>query len=299
MKSTLKKTGALGLAFAAAEMVGLRHFEITEYRCRKKKVKEPFRAAVVADLHEASFGPKNARLLETLRRQMPDVIFIPGDFISAHKERYYQKNGFPKETLYTLLAMAKLCPVYFSPGNHESSLGAKGGMQGKTYEWFRKGAEKAGVHFLCNEKETLYIGKNVLEITGLEISSSFYTRTPGIRMRKEYLLKTAPHFENPDAIHILLAHHPAFFETYCALSPDLVLSGHNHGGIVRIPGIGSVFSPQFDLFPKYDAGRFDREGCTMIVSRGLGTHTIPIRVNNPPELVLVHMEPPQGSGIER
>ena len=90
-----------------------------------------------------------------------------------------------------------------------------------------------------------------------------------------------------NAYRILLAHHPAYFETYAAWGADLTLAGHLHGGMVRIPGMGGVISPGWTLFPKYDHGIYHIEEKRMIVSAGLASHTIKLRINNPPELVVI------------
>ena len=82
-----------------------------------------------------------------------------------------------------------------------------------------------------------------------------------------------------------------YFDNYAAWGADLTVSGHLHGGIIRIPGIGGVISPQAKLFPKYDAGHFRKDGKDLIVSRGLGTHTVNIRIFNPAELSVIHLSP--------
>ena len=87
--------------------------------------------------------------------------------------------------------------------------------------------------------------------------------------------------------NIVIAHNPDYFDDYVEYNADLVLSGHIHGGIIAIPGIGGVISPQLRLFPKYDSGMFTRGNTTMIVSRGIGWHSIPIRIFNKAEIVSV------------
>ena len=93
---------------------------------------------------------------------------------------------------------------------------------------------------------------------------------------------------------ILLAHNPAYFEAYASWGADLTLSGHVHGGIMRLPWLGGVLSTSLTLFPKYDGGEFCRGERRMIVSRGLGSHTVPIRIFNPAELVVVELVPGDG-----
>ncbi|MBO5503943.1 MAG: metallophosphoesterase [Lachnospiraceae bacterium] len=125
---------------------------------------------------------------------------------------------------------------------------------------------------------------------------------------------------NDGAFHILLSHHPRYFPAYAKWGADLTLSGHLHGGIARLPKIGGVISPDPAFFPKYNggmyelpkragiaqgnhraaiamndkhgaSGRTDGETSTMICSCGMGMHTLPIRVFNPAELTVVHLEP--------
>jgi predicted MPP superfamily phosphohydrolase len=88
----------------------------------------------------------------------------------------------------------------------------------------------------------------------------------------------------------LLAHNPKYFKSYAAWGADLTLSGHIHGGIVQIPFLGGAVSPQVEFFPKYDAGLFHENDKAMILSRGLGTHTINVRINNTAELVSIKLK---------
>ena len=103
-------------------------------------------------------------------------------------------------------------------------------------------------------------------------------------MPGDYLQTVLPE-KTPGMYTVLLAHNPDYFERYREWGADLVLSGHVHGGVMRLPFFGGVIGTNFRLFPKYDGGLFREDGATMIVSRGLGAHTIPLRIWNPAELV--------------
>ena len=118
----------------------------------------------------------------------------------------------------------------------------------------------------------------------------YYKRFRKIKMEDTYL-KDVIGTPKKDVYEILLAHNPEYFEEYAAWGADLVLSGHVHGGIMRLPVLGGVISPKLVLFPKYDGGRFEEKNATMILSRGLGMHTLPIRIFNPAELVVIHLLP--------
>ena len=87
----------------------------------------------------------------------------------------------------------------------------------------------------------------------------------------------------------MLAHNPDYFRSYCTLHPDLIVSGHNHGGMIRIPGLGGVISPRLHPFPKYDYGVYESTDSQtkMVVTAGCGMHSIHIRINNPPEMVVI------------
>lgn len=89
----------------------------------------------------------------------------------------------------------------------------------------------------------------------------------------------------------MIAHNPEYFEAYAGWGADLTVSGHVHGGVMRLPFLGGVISPRLTLFPKYDGGMFERNGRFMVVSRGLGTHTLPIRIFNPGELIMIELNP--------
>lgn len=93
-----------------------------------------------------------------------------------------------------------------------------------------------------------------------------------------------------DCFQILLAHSPLFFDAYRKWGADLTLSGHFHGGTIRIPGLGGVMTPQYQFFLPVCAGTHEREGRYMAVSRGLGTHSINIRLNNRPQLLAIRLK---------
>ena len=86
--------------------------------------------------------------------------------------------------------------------------------------------------------------------------------------------------------NILLSHNPLYYPAYRDWGADLTLSGHIHGGIIRIPGLGGLLSPDLTLFPRYDGGHFTERGKHLIVSRGLGNHFL-VRVMNPPEIGVI------------
>ncbi|MBO6015062.1 MAG: hypothetical protein J6P60_00545, partial [Lachnospiraceae bacterium] len=126
-------------------------------------------------------------------------------------------------------------------------------------------------------------------LSGLEIGRRYYKRFHKKEMKPGYVSKhLGP--RNEEAFTILLAHNPDYMDAYAGYGAELVLSGHVHGGVVRLPLLGGVISPALRLFPKYDGGLFVKDETSMILSRGLGSHTIPIRFLNPGELIVISLK---------
>ncbi|MCC8136809.1 MAG: metallophosphoesterase [Clostridiales bacterium] len=259
-------------------------FKVTRYRIRTAK-EQPgslpaFSAVLLADLHNLSYGEGNRRLLQEIRNANPELVFVAGDMVTSTKEPQM-------EVAVSLMnELTRQYPVYYVNGNHESRLKQYPDKYGEQYEQYLSAIRSFGVHFLENTAEHLVIHRMPVNVWGLELPLEYYRR-----FHKEEL--TVSQMEallgKPDmpGYQILLAHHPIYFDTYAAWGADLTLSGHLHGGMVRLPLLGGVVSPQFTLFPRYDRGLYTQGESKMIVSAGLGSHSIPLRVNNPPELVVI------------
>ncbi len=137
------------------------------------------------------------------------------------------------------------------------------------------------------------MGGNRVQLSALELELDYYEKGRIVPLEPNYLKERLPD-RREDLFRILLAHNPAYAEEYIRWGADVTFCGHNHGGLVRIPGIGSVISPQLTWFPKYDAGRFQVGDRSVIVSRGLGTHTFHVRIFNRAELLAVKFLPENG-----
>ena len=159
---------------------------------------------------------------------------------------------------------------------------------------YEEGLQKLGISRMINE--TRVLDRYAVSITGCEVDRQYYKRFHKVPMKKEYLEGLLPEGRQ-DCFQILLAHNPDYFPVYAAWGADLVLSGHLHGGVIRLPLLGGVISPRLHLFPRYDGGKFTCGNSTMIVSRGLGMHTIPFRFNNPGELVDITIRKRKNNGF--
>jgi predicted MPP superfamily phosphohydrolase len=207
-----------------------------------------------------------------------------------------------------LQGLSSAFKIYYACGNHELRWKYKPDAR-PSFDEFKKSLAGYGITFLENmsvflergndgEMKGCKAGKAAgktgkaagIRLTGLDLPPAYYKKrriTPLDAMTIEELAGAAerPYF------NVLLAHSPEYFEAYARWGADLTLSGHFHGGIIRLPFIGGVISPYLRLFPKYDKGlyhSYNNESC-MVLTAGLGTHTVP-RVNNPPELVLITFE---------
>lgn len=232
------------------------------------------------------YGEENERLLESIRNQHPDLILIGGDMLVRKDGNSYDK------TVHFLAKLPGICPVYCANGNHEQKLKELPDKYEQSYEEYKKALTASGIHMLENASETVKLEEVPVKLSGLEIPLGAYARFG----KKELSLKkiTDRIGEHGDDYQILLAHHPGYMKEYLAYGADLILGGHYHGCVVQLPGIGGVISTNFTLFPKYSGGIYQEGEQTAVVSRGLGTHSVPLRLWNWPELIVLEL-----SGNER
>lgn len=251
-----------------------------------------FRAAVMADLHDCCVGKDNSNIRDTLLAERPECLLLAGDMITeGYSGLYYQ------HAIDLITQLTEHIPVYYGMGNHELRWSNKpDDAVPKTFRWYKDYLTKRGVRFLVNQ--SIHLGRSGLEADlGKEDDSVRLTglSLPGIYYRKKRIEQLTPevvrHCVGPasdKSFELLLAHTPQFFHAYVQWGADLAIAGHFHGGNVRLPLLGGVISPYIRLFPKYDMGQFTDKvtGRQMIVTAGVGSHTIP-RIFNPPEVVIL------------
>lgn len=277
--------GVIVLVYAAWQRCELKKFRVTRYEMESKKIKKELTFAVISDLHSFSYGADNERLVQAVLAERPDLVLVPGDLIVTAVTNKYAV---------ALALIRRLCdagiPVVCSNGNHESRAGLLDFADRAVFLQYCRQLNEAGAVFLNNECRMQKIRGETVRICGLELPLYSYKKG-----RKPYLeegfLTSCLGSASDRHLQILLAHHPAFADRYAAWGADLTVCGHNHGGLVCIPGIGSVVSPQFLPFPEYDAGEFTIDGRKVFISRGLGTHTFHIRVFNRAELLVIKAKP--------
>ncbi|MBO7403250.1 MAG: metallophosphoesterase [Lachnospiraceae bacterium] len=245
---------------------------ITEYRYYAD-IPEKIRIVQLTDLHSCPYGKEGRYLLDAVKEAGPDLIFITGDMFN----KLEPDNS---EVLDIISRLPSIAPVFYSLGNHEMSYKR---LFKEEYKQFLESLKKAGICLLDDETTLIQVKGTKLEIGGFTGDREGYARFVKTKIYKKML---APGTKGP--IRLLLSHNPEFYRSYELSDWDVIFCGHLHGGVVRIPFFRGLVSPSGRLFPKYSKGYFQlKNGKKMVVSAGLGMHTIKIRIFNPPELCLL------------
>ncbi|MBQ3105098.1 MAG: metallophosphoesterase [Lachnospiraceae bacterium] len=270
------------LFFLMVAAVDTNRFKISRYTLESRKIVSPYSFVVLADLHNKQYGAHNWKLLQAIDRLHPEGIFLAGDMLTSIKGRDFTP------ALELIHRLAEKYPIFYGAGNHETRLFLYPEVYGKMGEEYERSLLEKQVRILHNEGCGL--PEYNIHVTGLELTREYYRRMQKVRMASSYLEET---LGKPDkeVFQILLAHNPEYFKEYAKWGADLVLSGHLHGGIMRLPLLGGVISPSLKLFPGYDSGMYHQGDSAMVLSRGLGVHTIPLRIFNPGELILIELLP--------
>ena len=288
-------------------------FVVRNYTVRSPRILSPLKIVFIADLHEKDYGTENEKLVAQIRREKPDVILIGGDLIvSGEVGRVHRKaerarikgledetdNSWMKNSLSLVKQLVQISPVWFVQGNHEIRL--------EYYEelceynaLFREEMKKAGVRFIENGEigpAELCGGRNTgVNIHGLVLPVRYYKKFKKNELPDDELERLIGKADE-SRFTVLLTHTPVYFETYARWGADLCLCGHVHGGLMRLPLIGGVMGTRPNLFPKYSGGQYsysagEGRNSTLILTCGLGTHTLPIRIFNPGEISVVTLMP--------
>ena len=234
---------------------------------------DAYRIVQISDLHDAQIGENNEKLIAMTAETEPDCIVLTGDFVDS--SRFH-----PELSLSVAESLVKIAPVYYVSGNHEAIL------PDEDYQALTDGMRALGVCVLEDESAELTRDGQSIRLIGLT-DIGFH---PGTLEEKKDALRTALSALLPeDEFSVTLAHRPELMDVYTECGAPLVLSGHAHGGQIRLPGIGGLIAPGQGLFPKYTEGKYEENGTTLVVSRGIGNSVLPLRVNDRPQIVVVQL----------
>ena len=296
--------GMIFVCFAAAAIlvlgnyIGNRDFRETYYITSSIKVDRPVRVLQLSDMHGVEYGKNNEALLERIEALSPDLILCTGDIVDSAEEEADYAVSLAEE-------LVKIAPSYYVYGNNEVETIFDFGMNEKDLDKkfgfddtnrdeaallalpdaFEAQLESVGMKVLKNETDTIRVGTTDVDVYGVLNSnpSSFWSYSG--KAFSDYI------YENTDHLKITAVHEPFIFETYEPESwGDLMICGHTHGGLMRVPMVGPLYTHEGGLFPErnncFVYGRYNVAGGTLIVSGGLENTNV-LRVNNEPELVII------------
>ena len=260
-------------------------FKVTHYNITSDKLHDLQRERKVvflSDLHNNRYGKDNEKLLTAVKEQNPHLIVIGGDMLVGKADLSFRvAEKFVSK-------LTEICPVYYANGNHEQRMKVYTDTYGTMFQEYKEKLEKRGVNFIENTCAEINWDGCQIKIHGLEIPVQYYKKfrkqTLPVDVVREQIGKL-----DADCYNILLAHNPTYTKTYLEWGADLILSGHFHGGVVRIPKLGGIITPQWHMFPKYSGEITEKEGKYVVVSKGLGAHTLKIRFLNPAEVIVLHL----------
>ena len=253
--------------------------EVSHYAYKSPEVPQEFvgfRVVQISDLHNATFGKENEKLLVKIQELSPDIVVLTGDLVDTNHTNIEVALAFAEKVVASY-------PTYYVTGNHEDWLEESDKLE------LLEGLERVGV--VCLADEYIEIKREDSKITLIGLNDE---GLGGIKLKvtEETTGETKFLTENEDTsgLQILLAHEPQYIENYTKYHVDLVFSGHAHGGQFRMPFVGGgLVAPGQGLFPKYTEGVHVMNETTMIISSGLGNSIIPVRVFNRPEIVCVEL----------
>ncbi|MGL5327650.1 MAG: metallophosphoesterase [Peptostreptococcaceae bacterium] len=273
-----------GYAFYKYETEAL---EKVEYIIEDEKIPKEFdnfNIVQISDLHNSEFGKNNQKLLEAVDELKPDILVITGDLVDGEKNNY-------QVALNLVDILSKKYKIYHIIGNHEQkSLVKKYKQQYKKY--FEQLYDKNIIN-LDNEVVKIHKGDSYINLYGLVVPLNCYKYLFDKKNKtilEDNFIEDKLGKIDKGTYNILLSHTPFYFEEYSNWGADLILSGHVHGGIIRIPYIGGLLSPNREFFPKYDFGKYEKENSTMLLTKGLGGSKVLLRINCRPEVVKITLK---------
>ena len=226
------------------------------------------RVVILSDLHGATFGENNGKLTAAVTAAQPDAIVVTGDL----EDRF--RGHDPAWVQQTAELLVSVAPVYYVTGNHEWANGDVRSL--------KKTLQETGWTVLDNRSAAIERDGAFILLAGVDDPNGY------VDQKSPETVAAALHAQYGDPFWILLAHRNNFFEKqYSLLGADLTISGHGHGGMIRLPLTDGLLSVDRTLFPSYTAGFYEANGATVFVSRGLGNSGPSFRLFNRPQVAVV------------
>ena len=263
----------LVVACVLTGVLGNNRLVTTTYRAALPGLRTPLRVVHLSDLHGKRFGRRDDRLLSAVRDLKPDLIAFSGDLLCKGRD-------VTVRAIEQIRVLSEIAPVAVCRGNHDLDPAQWSGLsQGLLTE-----VRHDQVYVLRNEVIEFAIGENVLTLAGVDDPAAYDEEHELFLKALGELSDRASQLSQP---RILLSHRPEFIDRYAATSFQLSLSGHAHGGQIRLPLVGALWAPKQGVLPRHSDGIHHIGSLTAVVSRGLGSSSFPPRFLNPPEIVAI------------
>ena len=272
----------IALIFISILMCFSKKIDVTKYAISNEKIPEEFngfKIVQLSDFHSQGYRDTTEKLISNVKDINPDIIVMTGDMVSWDMEDI-------EEVKILIKSLAEVYPIYYIDGNHEHLAEV---LRKSRYVSFNGFMQELGVTIIKNDYVEIYKEDKSINLYGINLpldgATGLYVNK--FQLEKNYVEKTLPE-ANEEKFNILLAHTPTFIKQYSKWGADLVLAGHMHGGIARIPftNIG-LLSPGRTILPRYAAGKFKVNGSIMIVNRGIGGSSFDLRLFNNPEITVI------------
>lgn len=248
---------------------------ITNYTVFSSKIPPAFdgyKIIQLSDIHGKEFGENNQDLINKIEKQNADMLVITGDLVDEGVQN-------SKEIIDNLLGNTKLPKEVFAvSGNHD--------LWTKHFDAYKKQWETSyNIEFLENSSTKIQKDGQVINLCGIS-DPDIWNAEKAEEIVKENLAK----IKTTDGYNVLLFHRANMLDMFLDSSFDLILSGHIHGGQIRVPFVGGLRSPHGNWFPKYSGGKYLTGDKTYIVSRGIGNAVVVPRIFNRPEMAVITLK---------
>ena len=257
-------------------LLSVKHYDVPA-----ESLTQPLRIVQLSDLHSHVYGADNVTLVEMVSRQHPDLIVMTGDMLD--------KNDANADVVLQLIGtMQKIAPVYYCHGNHEITWMDRTGID------LNSQLTDAGAIVLDTDYLDIVIKNQNIRIGGFHGYYRYWGMSTSDRAQWDIEASFAEDFESTNQFKLLLNHIPTGWIDWGKMNEvpvDLVLTGHYHGGQIRLPLIGGLYAPYVGFLPEYTEGMYCGDTATVILSTGLGSSPGIPRINNLPQVVVVDLTP--------
>lgn len=269
---------AVGMTAAFDWLFANRYLSVDRYDLCSSSLPEGFegkKIVLLADLHGKKFGKDQCNLLDSVEAASPDYIFFAGDLFSRSEKELSGKVRFMK-------SLNEIAQVYYVVGNHELN-------DPDTCEAMCHRLRQEGIIVINNSRVKIFSGEDHVNLYGLRLPLRYYVNRDGtfrdLPVPNKTVLDGYLGAADENGFNMLIAHDPLFFGEYAQWGADMVFSGHVHGGMIRLPFVGGLLSPERKFFPKYTKGIYRLGRAVMALTSGLGK----LRINNPSQVMVLEL----------